>query len=56
MEEFCSALKELGAQYYDNADVSNKVGEFGLLKEETILYNRKPWNDNVTRLQFGVDK
>ena len=42
MEEFCSALKELGAQYYDNADVSDEVREVGLLKEETILYKKKP--------------
>ncbi|KAF1954946.1 hypothetical protein CC80DRAFT_493334 [Byssothecium circinans] len=42
MEEFCSALKKLGAQYYDNADVSDEVREFGLLKEETILYKKKP--------------
>jgi hypothetical protein len=42
MEEFCSALKELGAQYYDNVDVSDEVREFGLLKEETILYKKKP--------------
>lgn len=42
IEEFCSALKELGAQYYDNADVSDEVKEFGLLKEETVLYKKKP--------------
>jgi hypothetical protein len=36
MEEFCSALKELGAQYYDNANVSNEVREFGLFKEEVL--------------------
>jgi hypothetical protein len=42
MEEFCSALKKLGAKYYDDADVSKEVEEFRLRERDTVLHKKKP--------------
>lgn len=38
MDELCSALKDLGAKYYEYAKDSKEVEEFGLLDDGSVLH------------------